>query len=296
MIFELTSLKNWFRAKALPDGVYGDPEGFVEEARLVWSPQFAPWLSAHAQQLREVASTAVRAVGAAVPGARRWESFSVLWKDGLSKPLPASWDAKLQKCGNGAAILDARRLMKFARQVQAGSPYLAALAVNALLRDDPKGKPWLGLWPAAKGAEMGSAALREAAQLCRLLDLIARWTDAALDLSADQPHLPPPVQAIATASKQPDAPQRPAQGSWLTLKQASAMIGDDEQGKPLVPTSSLRKHFLKGDIAGTRAADSCNGRILLSRQGLEAWLKRTDPRKRQVLSPAQAGRANRSAR
>lgn len=294
MLARIKSLVKWFRAEATPDFVWNHPGVFVERAAQVWSSNFLAWLDPQAEAMRAAASRVVKAVSKVISKTSRSEGFKALQKDALSCPLPASWNEHLAAIGNGDA-LDTASLLRSAAEEQRRSPYLAALAINYLLRDDQRGKPWIALWPGTKAARESGPAVQRAAQLCHALDTLCRWADASAegDYSKVQPNARRPKEAETTNTQDLSKANTPA---WLTLKQASALLGTDENGNALIPASSLRKQFLNGNIAGTRSADSCNARILLSRKGLQNWLARTDPSRRRVLSPAEASRANKTAR
>lgn len=292
MFAQLAQLIAWFRSSASPDFVWASPTSFLDQARPAWEPGVVDWLSAHAPALRSDAAATVAVVSKAVSARRSGrapEKLAALRSDPLAGPLPASWRSCFSRTTE-LTDLDARRRILSTNNLQHGSPYLAALALNWLLRADVRGKPWLALWPLSAAARCESESLKQALQVCRLMDLLAQWWDTVQAPGATRPT---ETRVCANANDAPSQPV-PAANQLLTLKQAEMHFGLDENGRPLVPSSSLRKEFLQGRIAGTRTADSCNGRILLRRESLDQWTRRNAPNRNQVLSPSQASKANRA--
>ncbi|MBK8205336.1 MAG: hypothetical protein IPK87_00955 [Planctomycetes bacterium] len=297
MFKELDSLILWFRQAAVPDSVWLQPAEFLRDARVHWEPNIANKLLDQDRWLRRVSEEAVRAmetVREQLGRHVRARDLARLQQDALAFPLPLSWLQRIQSaCVEGAdeSVFKAARTLAAAMEAQRTSVALATLALNYLLRGDTKGEPWLALWEPRGLNRLDTPQLKAVSRVCRLLDFVSEWWGQSAGSADDGPRLASDIAEPASIV----SGVVPAANEWLTLKQAAQWIGTDDSGKPLVSVSSLRKEFLAGRIRGMRARNSCNGRILLSRSGLNRWASEIAGSRQVALSPHEAGLANKSA-
>ncbi|MBX3458579.1 MAG: hypothetical protein KF696_01290 [Planctomycetes bacterium] len=277
----LGSVIRWFRSNATPDLVWLQPAEFLLEARLLWRKDFGAWFERLEPGLRKLSAAAISCVHEVQHklGRGQLKQLHKLQRDPLCSPMPLAWLVKLKALTTTDAeekLLEVVRAVQQAYEAQLASQWLAARALDFLLHGDEEGQSWAEFWRPRLHEKPPSADLDRAQRVCRLLD-----------------HLSLCLESEEKAPEMPESEvQRPqVVGGWLTLKQAARTIGLDERGQPLVSVSSLRKEFLAGRIAGMRARNSCNGRILLSRVGLDKWANQTAAARKIVLSPAEANLA-----
>lgn len=294
---DLDSMIRWFRQAAGPDFVWLQPAEFLRDARIHWDPSVANELFGQDRRLRSLSEEAIRAVGTVQEQLGRQvraRDLARLRQDALAFPLPLSWLQRLQSAcveGAGEGVFNAARTMAAAMEAQRTSVALATLALNYLLRGDTEGEPWIALWEPRGLNRLDTPLLKTVSRVCGLLDFVSEWWEQSASGSDDSPR-------AATNIAEPAAVvfgAVPPANEWLTLRQAAQWIGTDDSGKPLVSVSSLRKEFLAGRIRGMRARNSCNGRILLSRSGLNRWASEIAGSRQVALSPHEAGLANSTA-